>query len=207
MDDLESAIFYSAWNQCIAAIIKRFPIDLYRINDYHGALASVHLLPETIPAVLSLHNAEFQGLWPLRTPKEEREVCSVFNISQELCEKYVQFGDVFNLPHAGASYLRVHQRGYGAVGVSAKYGKRSWARHPIFWGLSGAGELPNPDPTDTGDYDPSWRDSTETAVDAEFEAGRAELKRQAQEWAGLEQNSNAELLVFVGRWSMQKGMI
>ena len=122
MDDLESAIFYSARNQCIAAIIKRFKIDLYHINDYHGALASVHLLAETIPAVLSLHNAEFQGLWPLRSPKEKKEVCSVFNISQELCEKYVQFGDVFNLPHAGASYLRVHQRGYEAVGVSAKYG-------------------------------------------------------------------------------------
>jgi len=206
MDDLESAIFYSAWNQCIAAIIKRFPIDLYHINDYHGALAPVHLLPETVPAVLSLHNAEFQGLWPLRTPKEKKEVCSVFNISQELCEKYVQFGDVFNLLHAGASYLRVHQRGYGAVGVSAKYGKRSWARYPIFWGLSGVGELPNPDPTDTGDYDPSRRDSTETVVDAEFEAGRAELKRQAQEWADLEQNPDAELLVFVGRWSMQKGI-
>ena len=206
MDDLESAIFYSAWNQCIAAVIQRFPIDLYHINDYHGALAPVHLLPETIPCVLSLHNAEFQGLWPMRTPKEKKEVCEVFNISQENCEKYVQFGDVFNLLHAGASYLRVHQRGYGAVGVSAKYGKRSWARYPIFWGLSGVGKLPNPDPTDTADYDPERRDSSETVVDVDFEAGRAELKRQAQEWAGLEQNPDAELLVFVGRWSMQKGI-
>ena len=33
MDDLESAIYYSAWNQCIALAIKRFPIDLYHIND------------------------------------------------------------------------------------------------------------------------------------------------------------------------------
>jgi alpha-1,3-glucan synthase len=32
------------------------------------------------------------------------------------------------------------------------------------------------------------------------------LKRQAQEWASLEQNPNAELFVFVGRWSMQKGV-
>ena len=77
---------------------------------------------------------------------------------------------------------------------------------PFFWEISGVGEFPNPDPTDTGDYDPSRRDSTETAVDAEFEAGRAELKCQAPEWAGLEQNSKAELLVFVGRWSMQKGI-
>lgn len=48
----------------------------------------------------------------------------------------VQFGEVFNLLHAGASYLRVHQKGFGAVGVSKKYGVRSFARYPIFWGLS-----------------------------------------------------------------------
>lgn len=44
------------------------------------------------------------------------------------------------------------------------------------------------------------------AIDQSFEAGRPELKRQAQEWAGLEQNPNAELFVFVGRWSLQKGV-
>lgn len=44
------------------------------------------------------------------------------------------------------------------------------------------------------------------AIDQGFEAGRADLKRQAQEWAGLEQNPNAELFVFVGRWSLQKGV-
>lgn len=43
-------------------------------------------------------------------------------------------------------------------------------------------------------------------IDKEFEAGRADLKRQAQEWAGLEQNPEAELFVFVGRWSLQKGV-
>lgn len=75
MDDLDSAVYYSSWNQCIALALKRFPIDLYHINDYHGAAAPLHLLPErTIPVCLSLHNAEFQGLWPLRTPQEFDEV-------------------------------------------------------------------------------------------------------------------------------------
>lgn len=64
MDDLESAIYYSAWNSCIAETIKRFPsIDLYHINDYHGALAPLYLLPRVIPVCLSLHNAEFQGMY------------------------------------------------------------------------------------------------------------------------------------------------
>ena len=206
MDDLDSAIYYSAWNQCIALAIKRFPIDLYHINDYHGSVAPIHLLPETIPCCLSLHNAEFQGLWPMRTPKERDEVCQVYNMPVETATKYVQFGEVFNLLHAGASYLRVHQEGFGAVGVSKKYGKRSYARYPIFWGLKKVGNLPNPDPSDTGEWDKQLPKEEDIKIDAEFEAGRGELKRQAQEWAGLEQNPKADLLVFVGRWSNQKGI-
>ena len=205
MDDLESAIFYSAWNQCIAQVITRFSIDLYHINDYHGALAPIYLLPDVIPCALSLHNAEFQGLWPLRTPQEKEEVCSVYNISESVCSRYVQFGNVFNLLHAGVSYLRIHQKGFGAVGVSDKYGKRSWARYPIFWGLSKIGKLPNPDPSDTGAYDARSKNEA-VSVDRDFENKRADLKRQAQEWAGLHTDPDAELLVFVGRWSMQKGV-
>ena len=206
MDDLDSAVYYSAWNQCIALTIKRFPVDLYHVNDYHGAVAPIHLLPATIPICLSLHNAEFQGLWPMRTPKEVEEVCNVYNLSAETAGKYVQFGEVFNLLHAGASYLRIHQQGFGAVGVSKKYGKRSYARYPIFWGLKKVGKLPNPDPSDTGEWDKQLPKEEDIHIDAQMEAGRAELKRQAQEWAGLDQNPKADLLVFVGRWSNQKGV-
>lgn len=206
MDDLDSAIYYSAWNQCIALAIKRFKPDLYHINDYHGAVAPIHLLPDTIPCCLSLHNAEFQGLWPMRTPKERDEVCQVYNLPVDTAAKYVQFGEVFNLLHAGASYLRVHQQGFGAVGVSAKYGKRSYARYPIFWGLKKIGKLPNPDPSDTGEWDKQLPKDEDIKVDPDFEHNRAELKRQAQEWAGLTQDPKADLLVFVGRWSMQKGV-
>ncbi|KAL0063977.1 hypothetical protein AAF712_009045 [Marasmius tenuissimus] len=67
MDDLSSAIFYSTWNQAIAATVRRFPtIDIYHINDYHGAIAPIYLLPKVLPVCLSLHNAEFQGLWPVK---------------------------------------------------------------------------------------------------------------------------------------------
>ncbi|OJJ64734.1 hypothetical protein ASPSYDRAFT_84729 [Aspergillus sydowii CBS 593.65] len=206
MDDLDSAVYYSAWNQCIAEAIKRFPIDIYHINDYHGSLAPLYL-PESIPACLSLHNAEFQGLWPMRTQKEKEEVCSVFNLDIDTVRSFVQFGEVFNLLHAGASYLRVYQQGFGAVGVSKKYGKRSYARYPIFWGLRKVGNLPNPDPSDVGEWTKeSVTKDEDIKVDPDFEANRGELKRQAQEWAGLEQNPDADLLVFVGRWSMQKGV-
>jgi alpha-1,3-glucan synthase len=206
MDDMTSAIYYSAWNQCIAQAMERFPIDLYHINDYHGSVAPLYLLPKTIPAALSLHNAEFQGLWPMRTKQERDEVCSVFNLPQQVVTQYIQFGEVFNLLHAGASYLRVHQEGFGSVGVSKKYGKRSFARYPIFWGLKKVGALPNPDPSDTGEWDKKLPREEDIHIDPAFEAQRPELRRQAQEWAGLEQNPKAELFVFVGRWSAQKGL-
>ena len=106
MDDLSSAIFYPTWNQVIAATVKRNPdIDIYHINDYHGALVPLYLLPKVIPICLFLHNTEFQGLWPLRTKEEMKEVCSAFNISKEHCTKYVQFGNTFNLLHAAASFI------------------------------------------------------------------------------------------------------
>lgn len=72
--------------------MRRFPIDLYHINDYHGACAPLYLLPKTVPAALSLHNAEFQGMWPMRTPEECTEVCEVFNLPEQIVKDYVQFG-------------------------------------------------------------------------------------------------------------------
>ena len=207
MDDLSSAIFYSTWNQAIAATIRRHPtIDIYHINDYHGAIAPIYLLPKVIPVCLSLHNAEFQGLWPLRTKEEMKEVCSAFNISKEHCTKYVQFGNTFNLLHAAASFISTHQKSVGVAGVSDKYGKRSWARYPALWTLKHVDSLPNPDPSDIAALDENPIVARDVQIDDAAEAARPELKRQAQEWAGIKQDPNSDLFVFVGRWSKQKGV-
>ncbi len=56
------------------------PSDADHINDYHGAVAPLHLLPKIVPCLLSLHNAEFQGLWPMRTQAESQEVCEIYNL-------------------------------------------------------------------------------------------------------------------------------
>jgi len=188
MDDLDIAIFYSAWNNCISKTLRRFPVDLYHINDYHGAVAPLHLLPRTMPVCLSLHNAEFQGLWPLRTDKEMDEICRVFNLTEDIVKKYVQFGEVFNLLHAAASYLHIHQKGFGAVGVSKKYGKRSFARYPIFWGLKSIGALPNPDPSDTGEWNRKAAriEANAVQIDQASRVERRNLRVKAQEWARLE---------------------
>jgi alpha-1,3-glucan synthase len=46
----------------------------------------------------------------------------------------------------------------------------------------------------------------EVVVDKAYEAGRGAFRVQAQEWAGLEIDAEAQLFVFVGRWSEQKGV-
>ena len=68
------------------------------------------------------------------------------------------------------------------------------------------GSLPNPDPTDTAEWNKSQVKPEDIHVDPVFEAERPGLKRQAQEWANLELNPDADLFVFVGRWSQQKGV-
>ena len=117
MDDLESAIYYSIWNQCIAEAIKCFRPDLYHINDYHGACAPLYLLPDVIPCALSLHNAEFQGMWPLGSSKQLAEMCRVFNLDETIVKRYLQFGDVFNLLHEAARYLQIHQEVYSPLKI------------------------------------------------------------------------------------------
>lgn len=129
---------------------------------------------------------------------------SVYNLPHDVVRKYVQFGDVFNLLHAGSSYLRIHQKSFGAVGVSKKYGTRAWARYPIFWGLDNIGQLPNPDPSDTAEFNQKLHESEAIQINEGFEDERPVLRRQAQEWAGLDVDPEAELMVFVGRCMYSK---
>jgi alpha-1,3-glucan synthase len=77
----------------------------------------------------------------------------------------------------------------------------------VFWGLSSIGQLPNPDPSDIADWDKNAViKKSEVRVDPAYEAGRGAFRVQAQEWAGLEIDPEAQLFVFVGRWSEQKGV-
>lgn len=108
----------------------------------------------------------------MRNFQETSDICRVFNLPQTVVSRYVQFGEVFNLLHAGASILRIHQKGFGAIGVSKKYGKRSWARYPILWGLPSIGALPNPDPSDVEAWDKKLVNPEDITIDSTFEAAR-----------------------------------
>lgn len=62
------------------------------------------------------------------------------------------------------------------------------------------------DPSDVALVEALDVDITQVRPDPVSEALRPENKRLAQEWAGIGQDPAAELLVFVGRWSKQKGI-
>jgi alpha-1,3-glucan synthase len=66
--------------------------------------------------------------------------------------------------------------------------------------------LPNPDPTDIAALDENPVAIRDIQIDEAAEAQRPDMKRQAQEWAGIKQDPDSDLFVFVGRWSKQKGV-
>ena len=73
MDDLSSAIFYSTWNQAIAAAVRRYPdVDVYYVNDHHdgkapyyGCMSSITLAPMGFKALVM---AEQWARHPLSLP-------------------------------------------------------------------------------------------------------------------------------------------
>lgn len=65
--------------------------------------------------------------------------------------------------------------------------------------------LPNPDPADTQHFD-KCLPNPDVIIDQEYEASRGATRVEAQKWANLDVDPTAELFVFVGRWSMQKGI-
>jgi alpha-1,3-glucan synthase len=58
--------------------------------------------------------------------------------------------------------------------------------------------LPNLDPSDVAALSLSERHGG-VVIDVAFEGRRGDLRRQAQEWAGLNVDEEVKLLVFVGR--------
>jgi len=207
MDDLSSAIFYSTWNQAIAATVQHDPdIDVYHLNDFHGALVPIYLLPKVLPICLYIHGTEFQDLWSLRTKEDMKNVCSAFNISEEHCKKYVQFGNTFNLIHAAASFISVHQNSVGVACFSRGYGERFLTRHPALRTLEHVEPLPIPMPSNIRALVARPALTENPTVDQETVMIRLGLKRHAQVWAGIAQDPKSELFVFVDRWNKWSGI-
>jgi len=54
------------------------------------------------PLYLPHHNAEFQGLWPLRTKEEIKEVCSAFNSDKYGKRSWAHYPALWTLKHVNS---------------------------------------------------------------------------------------------------------
>ncbi|KAJ6042950.1 hypothetical protein N7444_008214 [Penicillium canescens] len=135
MFSLDAPSFVSRLKQspilpCIAETMKRSPaIDLYHINDFHGRLAPfICCRLARYPFVFHCITRSSKAFGRCEHCKKRKKfvLCSIYhlklqpNTNSGMCS-------ITTL----VCYLRYHQRGFGAVGVSQKYSKRSWA-HPTF---------------------------------------------------------------------------
>ncbi|CAE7198535.1 unnamed protein product [Rhizoctonia solani] len=142
MDDLSSAIFYSTWNlkPSGAPLPSTFTTSTIITVLWLPCTCSPASFPSACRSIMpsSRQGGLHQG-WYL-------SLVMLCNYLTRLW--YVQFGKTFNLLHAAASFIGVHQKSVGVAGVSYKYGKRSWACYPALWTLKHVDLLPNPDPSD-----------------------------------------------------------
>ena len=69
-------------------MLQRYHYDIYHTSDFHGALAPLYLLPYTMPLVLTLHNAEYQGNYPLVDHAQTKRLQCIFNLPKEVCQEY-----------------------------------------------------------------------------------------------------------------------
>jgi alpha-1,3-glucan synthase len=178
-------------------VLERFDYDIYHTSDFHGALAPLYMLPCTVPLVLTLHNAEYQGNYPLVDAAQTQRLQRIFNLPKEVCEEYSWCCGTFNLMWAAVKYLQRHQRGFGASAVSVTYAQRCHQKYDLLWQLPRIAGLPNPMPDEERVSLPAGADLPEF---------KAASKAIVQQRFGLEENPNLRLMVFVGRWSHQKGI-
>ncbi len=138
MDDLDSLLLLCLESvYCLRRVVASLSIST--LSTTTTAL-SLPCTSPFIPVCLSFTTLGSRSL--ANETQGEAEVCSVYNLSESVVAKYVNSVRILNL-HSNRRVFFVSTRRNGAVGVSKKYGKRSWARYPYLLGLSSIGALPN----------------------------------------------------------------
>ncbi|RDW63463.1 hypothetical protein BP6252_11008 [Coleophoma cylindrospora] len=212
-DDPSSAHFYSLWNQSIAMMMQRFDFDNYLVFDYRSALALLYLLPKTVPCVF-IHSdngpkSVFNLGWDVQSEETEKELSLIFGLGKWTVQQYLLLNSKWNLLFMMTRYLVLNQNGkcYVSFGEKQTYNSKSQSHKTIaLAGINEIAHLPGPDPTDTAPVDESPEKLRVRNIDTDWESRRPELRKQLQEWAGLDINPNAEVLVFIGRWMYEKGI-
>jgi len=206
MTKLVNLRYFSLWNQCVAKLIEELQPTVYHCMDYHAALAPLYLVGEfQRPTILVLHNADYMGIietdfindrfW--KTVSALRRLSLVFNLKQSTIRRYAMFEGRFNMLRAGITYIKETQAGQGVCAVSANYAAELKRERPLFNGLPTIMPLDNA--TDPAD------DQGRTGIDT-LKKQRFAAMKELQAYCGLDQDPDARILIFIGRWVKQKGV-
>jgi len=191
--------FWALWSQAVAVLIKRTRATLFHCPDFHTAMAVMYL-EEPVPVVVVLHNAEYQGIISTQQMRhrEIKEFSQIFCLPEEKIRSETLSEGGFNMLKPVVEYVKKHQRGFGICGVSKNYALEAIQKHAVFWGLPLLVGIENCMPE--GERPPGLENDAEV-----FETRRA-CKQQIQQEYGLNQDPNARIFVFLGRWVKQKGL-
>lgn len=212
-DSVESLSFYSAWNQCIAQIITRFSTDLYWITDLRGTLAPWYIRHRSIPCIFLFHDEGDFVYRQLGSTSDWSIIKYLLNLDMGAIIPNDGSGRpkplrCFDLLFLAALYLRVYQAGQGFInsGIESTYDRKSHTHKTISQArINHINHLCFPDPSDIaawapGDHAPTFE------IDRIAESQRASKLEELQQWAALKPSPDVDMLVFIGRWSMQTGI-
>mmetsp|Transcript_159747 Transcript_159747/g.512567 ORF Transcript_159747/g.512567 Transcript_159747/m.512567 type:complete len:3105 (+) Transcript_159747:145-9459(+) len=206
MTKLRVLRFFSLWNQAVAELLRDLKPDVYHCMDYHAALAPLYIpREEQIPTILVLHNADYCGIietdfindrfWS--TVSALRRLSIVFNLTQPAIRKYATFEGRFNMLRAGVAYIKEVQAGHGVCAVSAQYGVELKRERTLFGGLPCIMPLDNA-------TDPA-EDHGQASIES-LQIQRMGAKAMLQRHCDLDEDPDAKVLIFIGRWVKQKGV-
>ena len=125
-DGLPFMSFMSLWNQAVAKLLYRYhrAIDIYYCPDYHTSAAMAYLVAweqRTIPTLITLHNASYQGV--ILSPFESshwQAASTIMNLPLDFTKRWFQHDGHFNMLKAGVTYIQTRQNGRGICAVSNK---------------------------------------------------------------------------------------
>lgn len=191
--------FWALWSQAVAVLIKRTRATLFHCPDFHTAMAVLYL-EEPVPVVVVLHNAEYQGIISTQQmrKREISQLSQIFCLAEEKIRSETLAEGGFTMLKPVVEYTKRYQSGFGICGVSKNYALEAIQKHAVFWGLPLLVGIENCMPEE--ERPPGLDD------DAEVAETRRACKQQIQQEYGLNEDPDARIFVFLGRWVKQKGL-
>eukprot|EP00927_Polykrikos_kofoidii_P029254 TRINITY_DN25337_c0_g1_i1.p1 TRINITY_DN25337_c0_g1~~TRINITY_DN25337_c0_g1_i1.p1 ORF type:complete len:1790 (+),score=277.13 TRINITY_DN25337_c0_g1_i1:180-5372(+) len=199
--DLE---FFSVWNQCVAMLLDRLKPDIFHCPDFHSGMAMMYV-KRPLPVVVTLHNADYQGSITTQQMgwKEAEWLADIFHLDANRIKRECFIDGTFNMLKPAVEYVKSYQGGYGVCCVSRNYAEEARQRHSLFW------ELPELRGIDNCMPETERMNSLEShgpTDEEEYRRKKREAKLAIQREFKLNENPDARMFVFLGRWVKQKGM-